>query len=633
MVHQFIYRLLLMMPFCMVHPLLLMSQTETDKAARIELTETRLIKELQEIVVSTPAPVSHNDSVYLKLKNKLEKKNFFIRKIAGLLTPDCRPSDQALKNDFESSEFYYADFEGHPIRKIQIRKVDVFGTSMNDTTQKPYLLLDRIGNKIHINTRDFVIRNNLLVKSGDRVNPFQLSYNEHIIRSLPYIQDVKFEFVKSGMLSDSVDLIVSTKDIWTLSVNYEPWALNQHRFTISHQNLIGLGRTWTSKILLKEGNAIGYANKYTIDNLMGLFLNIEFEIENSYDRKYSGLAFDRSILTPGIKWLMGGNLRTEKDDGKVVFNKSVFPNYHVNYTTYDLWLGYVEKERHNINKSVNANTIYALRARYDDYEPLERDIPGYKRFEKKTLLLASMTVQQQQFLHTRLVSTYDRTEDIPFGKLLTICGGMKLSHSSRQPYVGMQLAKGSIIRSWYAGLDMQFGSFYNNKKLEEGLFKIELNQVSPLFEKKKLKYRQFFKLSYTAGIRRLNYDSISLNDNGIRGMSSSNVYGNKRLVFNSETVVFLNKKLMSFKFAFFAFADLGLVSNNELFSWKNTYSSIGFGLRIRNENLIFKTIQLHLALYPHHPSDISPASFIVRGIERWPFNQFGFTPPTILEYN
>ena len=47
---------------------------------------------------------------------------------------------------------------------------------------------------------------------------------------------------------------------------------------------------------------------------------------------------------------------------------------------------------------------------------------------------------------------------------------------------------------------------------------------------------------------------------------------------------------------------LGVIgSNKQLIFTQNYYSGLGLGLRLHNENLVFKTFQLRLAFYPFHP--------------------------------
>ena len=64
--------------------------------------------------------------------------------------------------------------------------------------------------------------------------------------------------------------------------------------------------------------------------------------------------------------------------------------------------------------------------------------------------------------------------------------------------------------------------------------------------------------------------------------------------------------------ALFGFADLGIIgSNKEIIFKQNYYTGIGAGLRLHNENLVFRTFYLRLAFYPFAPSDMSVVGFIL----------------------
>ena len=83
------------------------------------------------------------------------------------------------------------------------------------------------------------------------------------------------------------------------------------------------------------------------------------------------------------------------------------------------------------------------------------------------------------------------------------------------------------------------------------------------------------------------------------------------------------KSVLNFQSALFSFVDLGLVgpSNESIFRQKY-YAGVGVGLRIRNENLVFKTIQLRLAYYPNLPSGVPDVGFIIDGVPKNRFYSF-----------
>jgi hypothetical protein len=58
--------------------------------------------------------------------------------------------------------------------------------------------------------------------------------------------------------------------------------------------------------------------------------------------------------------------------------------------------------------------------------------------------------------------------------------------------------------------------------------------------------------------------------------------------------------LLGFKFAPFAFADISLLTpaDQPAFSKSSLYHGIGAGLRARNENLVFNTIEFRMVYFP-----------------------------------
>jgi len=128
------------------------------------------------------------------------------------------------------------------------------------------------------------------------------------------------------------------------------------------------------------------------------------------------------------------------------------------------------------------------------------------------------------------------------------------------------------------------------------------------------------------GIRRFGVEELSLRyKNGIRGFESNLATGRQRLSLNFETVLFQNRDVLKFNVALFGFADLGVIGSNRNFIFsQDYYGGFGAGIRLRNESLVFKTIQFRLAYYPNHPDDISGLGVILN--ERNKSNFYSFQP-------
>jgi hypothetical protein len=64
--------------------------------------------------------------------------------------------------------------------------------------------------------------------------------------------------------------------------------------------------------------------------------------------------------------------------------------------------------------------------------------------------------------------------------------------------------------------------------------------------------------------------------------------------------MFLKYKLLGFKFAPFVFADATFLTPQQNFSKSDAYYGIGWGVRTRNENLVFGTIEARMVYFPRN---------------------------------
>jgi len=85
----------------------------------------------------------------------------------------------------------------------------------------------------------------------------------------------------------------------------------------------------------------------------------------------------------------------------------------------------------------------------------------------------------------------------------------------------------------------------------------------------------------------------------IRGFDDTKARGQQRLIINFESVAYTPWDLVGFRFAMFGFFDIGFIgkANSNIFTDKS-YVGFGAGVRMRNENLVFKTVQLQITYYP-----------------------------------
>jgi hypothetical protein len=126
------------------------------------------------------------------------------------------------------------------------------------------------------------------------------------------------------------------------------------------------------------------------------------------------------------------------------------------------------------------------------------------------------------------------------------------------------------------------------------------------------KIRNFVYINYTRGFGRYSNEHIKfINDNGFAGFYNDSITGMQRLNISLESVLFSPINSYGFRFAFFAFTDFSFLSGTtQNLGNGHALSSIGVGIRIRNDNLVFNTLQIRIGYFPNPPqySRISPVN-------------------------
>lgn len=103
-------------------------------------------------------------------------------------------------------------------------------------------LFYRTVNGIKIDTREEVIRRELLFKEGDKFDSFVLAESARNLRSLPFLRNISITPHREG---DVVDIVVSVQDTWTLFpfLSYASGGgTNKQSIGIAETNLAGYGK-------------------------------------------------------------------------------------------------------------------------------------------------------------------------------------------------------------------------------------------------------------------------------------------------------------------------------------------------------------------------------------------------------
>ncbi|MEG0697566.1 MAG: hypothetical protein RR447_10550 [Algoriella sp.] len=172
------------------------------------------------------------------------------------------------KNSFPIQPNYRKEdlFEGKIIRNIHYKTQDPFGYSLNDTTQKPQKWIERAGNTLHGKSKPFVLRQNVLFKSGDRYDSVKVSESERLIRTNRSIRRV--EIVGKPVGNDSIDLYVNSIDSWSMYVTGSA-SSSKIGLRVRERNFLGTGHIIDNRYRhnYQTGKSL-YQFNYTVPNIL-----------------------------------------------------------------------------------------------------------------------------------------------------------------------------------------------------------------------------------------------------------------------------------------------------------------------------------------------------------------------------
>jgi hypothetical protein len=578
---------------------------------------------------SVSIPVSGGDSLEISLEES-SLKDDLLDILYGAIFRDTSRTDYRDESNLIESEEKFLPHKGQVIANIYISKVPVFGGSVYDTVEFTITAIENFGNSLHVNTKDWVIKNNLIFNEGDEVKPFELADNERILRQLSFIRDARI-MVVPRVEDDKVDILVITRDVFSLGVNINARAVDDIAISVFERNLFGNGWEFrnTFRFRSKFEQKVDYEGIFDIFNIQGSFIGMTLKYIYAHDLQQGWIRFYRQYLTPDTKYAGGldfiyTSLKDELQDFKSVLHVS---------NTYDFWLG-----RSFLIGGLESRRSIKIGARY--YKKTFDDRPVVMAdsnfsYHNQDLYLANIIFDKREYLTSSMILGFGITEDVPIGYSYEFTGGFSKEEFKDRPYIGMDLRIASWIDDFgYLGFGTRAATFINNGKSEDGLIGIGFNYFSPLIDGGSYKFRHFIYTNYFTGINRIDNAMIDIrDDDGIRGLSHDGLDGRERFVINVESVSFTPWNLIGFQFAMVGFIDLGWITSDKGLLTDNHFSSaIGVGCRIRNEGLVLQTINLRFAYYPNSPEGVDNYSFKLSTSEPALFTSFGSGKPRLISF-
>lgn len=544
-----------------------------------------------------------SDNFYDSIYN-VAKKNRVTKELFDLLVTN-RTAQKPIENkEPKESESFFEPFAGKRISTINYTSVDLFGGSVNDTTLKASSSVGKLTNELHKSTSNSVIEKHLLFEIGDLVDPFDFADSERIIRSLPYIEDARIivTYDPNNLGSVRADVIVKDRFPWTIDLSSDE--NSGYRVGFTNQNILGTGNEFGVGYLLNRNEVPthGYDAHYTVRNIKNSFINGTVFVSDNYLGKSKGISFKRNFLSPNIKYFGEATFEHVEPIRDLIFADSLYEkDFQIDRKSYDLWAGRAFK----ISKRKSINT--ALRLQHDKFDQRPAvQIDSNVIYQNHHFLVGAISYNKINFLKTKNILSFNITEDIPVGFLYAILVGKDWTEFGERNYRGFQMS--------YSAYNKRFGYFLTN--FESGYFTMadkRSNQVyqfdgrhfTPLFDLGAAFSRIFTRFHYFSGNKlSIPYSQSLATQNRIRSIEGNQIRGNRLISLTTEYVVFQPWYFYGFRFATYGHLGVGNVQETRIENpYNKTYFTMGGGVRIRNESLVFNTFDFGLSMFPNAPTE------------------------------
>ncbi|AHM59985.1 hypothetical protein D770_08610 [Flammeovirgaceae bacterium 311] len=564
--------------------------------------EPRLVLLLTD--TSEEASLQRTQLFYDELKTKFYR-NRFTKQLHKLLF--TKPSAGRAKRASQHKDMeYFQQFEGKVIQQLTIKKLPLFGPTVNDTTPRPTNWLKRTGNAVHFQTRDWVINKNLLFKEGESVNAEVLYDNERLLRSLSYIRDARIRITEMPDNPDAVAIEVVTQDFFPLSFSAGRAPFSSYTVGVQNNNIFGIGHRFTNEILYRSDGtpAFGYEGTYMVENVNGSFINASVMGAYTDVRRGGGFSLQRPFFTPDIRWAGGLDLQRMEQMSYVLHRDREKDTlvWHAN-DVLDAWMGHsIPLNNTKPHPKGREAIVLAGRAlRIYNHEVPGGELYNSDFFINRKLWLGSAGWVRRRYRRDAYIFGFGRTEDVPLGALVNVTAGVE--EQEQLMYYGQVNAAWGTYFEKFGYLDVRgaVGQYFGAEEQEDSrrVRSGSLSWTSALWPSGRYRFRQLLTLDYLYGDKRFDYEFVAVSSREIRGLRGVDLRGTQRLNLTIETIAFSPVQILGFRLAGFAFADYAVLNSAPALSLKGQgVQGYGLGLRVRNENLVFKTFQLRLAYYP-----------------------------------
>ncbi len=481
-------------------------------------------------------------------------------------------------------------FSGYSGRRIDSIIVIPKNSFKDNYKGKESGFFDRFANGLTTRSKTSSITRNLLFEVGDTV------VVEDIIKSEAFLRDTRAlstaDIVLDTLENGDVVVTVETDDSWNIYPTLIYRYTNNGVLHLSDVNFLGSGNRLDINHYYNartEDWFKGLEVAYTIPNLFGKFINLQVGAGYGGEKFHSlFIKGDKYFVKPN-DWAGGIEVSRRNEETFIGVENIYFP---IDKFTARIWAGHSI----NISRKWGDNIYYTAKAEERRYYHRPYQSPTYSPyFHNYKDYLISFGFYKEKFYRGNMVYSYGVTESVPYGYNTEIILGYRDGEYDNSPYIGTNLSIGNMISIGYIAATIRGGMYLDKRaSLQNTLLDVNLLYFTNLHSNRRGgAFRHFVNANYTSLYETLHgaYTVFQFASPSQLTKASMGAIGTTRLNIKNESVFFTPYHIGGFRFALFGYGDVGTIGYNRNPIKNDFYAIVGAGVRVRNEALVFKTIE------------------------------------------
>jgi outer membrane protein assembly factor BamA len=528
------------------------------------------------------------------------------------------PQDESASFRFEPSPGHAALAQqvppGTSIGSIRVQRFRVFDLDDPEEDNRVY----RWANDFHWVTREWVIRDHLLLEEGDSYNLARLMESGRILRELKFIYDARVRPWR--WCGDTVDIEVITRDIWTftpiISLSLSG-GTSDYRLGFRDNNFLGTGK----QVVLrydKDDERSGTTVQYSDPALLGSRWRFRLRLSDNDDGHDRALRLVRPFFSIYEHWSAGGALEDQLLEEKTWYrgDKVAEFDHERQYFTAFGGIATDTREHHQVGRWRGGYTYEEHEFSFSDSTIPPPELPDDRTYSYPYIGYESI---EDEYISDSNLNYLGRTEDLYVGEQYSWSLGWSaeaLDATSDQVYLGAQYGNTLLVdsRQWWL-VNTELSGFWTVDESEWENF--WWTAESRYARRHTAKWALFsrLRLDYTSGLTLDNQLTLG-GDSGLRGYDRNYQVGDRSYAFNIEERYYSDwHPLRLFRVGAAVFFDIGRAWFEGESNGSNggTLYNAGFGLRL-NSSRAEKNSVIHIDLaFPLvKDDDVDDVQFLIR---------------------